>query len=46
MPRSTVFSPKNLTPKERLVYWIKERHKIFLNKQAGKRKPGDELCLV
>lgn len=26
---------KKLTPKQRLVYWIKERHSIYLKKKAG-----------
>lgn len=30
---------KNLPSEERLVYWIKERHAIYLKKVAGKPKP-------
>lgn len=30
---------KNLKPFDRFLYWIKERHKIYLKKQAGEPKP-------
>jgi hypothetical protein len=37
---------KKLTPKERFIYWIKERHEIYLRRKAGQPKPWtDDLVL-
>lgn len=35
----------NLLPQERFLYWVRERHDIFLARQAGKPKPwtDDEI---
>ena len=30
---------EKLSPKERFLYWIEERHNIFLKKESGKPKP-------
>lgn len=36
---------KKLKPEERFAYWIKERHKVYKRKEAGKPKPwtDDEI---
>lgn len=30
---------KKLSPLDRLIYWIRERHQIYLRRKAGKEKP-------
>ena len=36
---------KRLKPVDRLIYWIRERHNIYLRRKAGKPKPwtDDEI---
>ena len=39
MPKIDHAGVSSLEPKDRLLYWIKERHNIYLRKQVGKLKP-------
>jgi hypothetical protein len=35
-----------LTPKERFLYWIRERHQIYMRRQAGKSKPWTDDVIL